>query len=567
MARRGAEPRPREIDDAATRLVARLRVLVTTALTLVAALVLEETEHPSIQYVLAFVAVPGSVALALAADRLRPVRCSALGAVLDVVLFAVAVATFPMQASTLGAAFLVAVMVASYTGGRGIGTTTGTAGLLVLVVTDARRDTDLDPETLLLLTIAVVVSLAVVGRADARLLHTARRARYHEARATLLLEHLAEPICVTDAAGAVTLLNDAARELLLTDATGTDCAAVLGLHVDGAALDCSTGCGLLRVEGSRASGGIEAVSAPAGGARTPVLASVAEVTGSDGETREVIHTLRDITQLKQADEAKTLFLATATHELKTPLTVIRGFLETIEQPAIDDDVRRTAMGIMRVRAAELSAIIERLLLASRIEAGGGGIELALVPVDTVAVARERIAALAGATGRLLSLQAGADLPAARADEASLGTILDHLLDNACKYSAATEPIQVTITHDDTTIALAVRDRGRGMTPEQAEHCFDRFWQADLTSRRKVGGTGIGLYIVRSLTASMQGTVAVTSAPDDGSTFTVTLRRADAPDVPSSGHGGAAVVDTSTPEPSIVREFMRQIGVEHKEVAT
>jgi PAS domain S-box-containing protein len=566
MARRGAEPRPREIDDAATRLVARLRVLVVTALTLVAALALDETEQPSIQYVLAYFSVPGSVALALAADRLRPVRCAALGAALDVALFAVAVTTFPMQAGTLGAAFLVAVMVASYTGGRGIGTTTGAAGLFVLVLVDARRETDLDPETVLLLTIAVVVSLAVVGRADARLLRTARRARYHEARATLLLEHLAEPICVTDAAGTVTLLNDAARELLGTDDGRADCAAVLGLHVDGAALDCASGCGLLRVEGSRSAGGIEAVSVPAGGTRTPVLASVAEVMDSDGDVREVIHTLRDITRLKQADEAKTLFLATATHELKTPLTVIRGFLDTIEQPAISDEVRTKAMSVMRVRAMELSAIIERLLLASRIEAGGGGIELKLVPVDTVAIARERIAALAGATGRLLSLQA-AETPPAMSDETSLATILDHLLDNACKYSAPQQPIQVTITHDDTSIEIAVRDLGEGMSTEQMLHCFDRFWQADLTSRRKVGGTGIGLYIVRSLAASMQGTVTVASEAGEGTTFTVTLRRADAPDVVSTRPSGGAAVDTTTPEPSIVREFMRQIGVEHKEVAT
>ena len=558
MARRVAATRPREIDDAATRLVARLRVLALTALTLTAALVLGDTEHPSIQYALAFVAVPGAVALALAADWLRPLRCAAVGAVLDLGLFAVAVVTFPMHAGTLGAAFLIAVMVASYTGGRGIGTAIGAAGLLVLAVVDVGRDTDLDPETVLLLTIAVVVSLTVVGRADARLLRTARRARYHEARSTLLLEHLAEPICVTDGAGSVTMLNDAARALL-PDAGHTDCASVLGLRVDGVALDCSNGCGLLRIAGSRDRGGIEALSAPAGVTdAVPVLASVAEVPGADGEIREVIHTLRDISRLKQADEAKTLFLATATHELKTPLTVIRGFLETIAQPDIGEDVKAMAMGIMRVRAEELSTIIERLLLASRIEAGGGGIDLALVAVDAVAVARERVAALAGATGRVLSLQADDATPAVRSDETSLATVLDHLLDNACKYSQA--PVQVTIGHDATDVRIAVRDRGDGMTDEQVEHCFDRFWQADPTSRRKVGGTGIGLYIVKSLMTSMQGQVDVSSARGEGTTITLTLRRADAP-VDTGLAPGSPPVDTSAPEPSIVREFMRQIGVE------
>jgi signal transduction histidine kinase len=344
---------------------------------------------------------------------------------------------------------------------------------------------------------------------------------------------------------------------------------VLGLQVDGVALDCSSGCGLLRVEGSRHRGGVEAISSPAGGLPMPVLASVAEVAGADGETREVIHTLRDITRLKQADEAKTLFLATATHELKTPLTVIRGFLDTIQQPSISEDVKTRAMGIMRVRAEELSTIIERLLLASRIEAGGGGIVLALTTVDAVAVARERVAALAGATGRILGLHASEEMPAVMSDVTSLATILDHLLDNACKYSAENEPVQVTIAHDDTTVDIAVRDLGDGMTAEQVEHCFDRFWQADPTSRRKVGGTGIGLYIVTSLATSMRGSVAVTSTVGEGTTITVTLRRADAPveGAPTPSAGG----EPSAPEPSIVREFMRQIGVEpveqHKEVTT
>lgn len=566
MARRVGEPRPREIDDAATRLVARLRVLAVTAPTLLAALTLDETEHPVIQYGLAFFAVPASVALALGADRLRPVRCAALGAAVDVVVLALAVATFPMQAGTLGAAFVVAVIVASYTGGRVIGATTGAAGLAVLTVIDIRRETDLDPETLLLLTIAIVVCLAVVGRADALLLRSARRARYHEARSALLLEHLAEPICVTDAAGVVTLLNDAARALLGADSgRRTDCAGVLGLHMDGAALDCSRSCGLLRVEHSQTSGGVEAVSSPAGGRAVPVLASVSEVPGADGESREVIHTLRDITRLKELEDAKTMFLATATHELKTPLTVIRGFLETILQPTIEDDVKAMALSVMRVRTAELSAIIERMLLASRIEAGGGGIELDLVAVDAVVVARERVAALAGATGRVLGLGTSDGTPAVRGDEASLATILDHLLDNACKYSPADAPVQVEIGHDDTTVSLAVQDLGDGMTPEQVAHCFDRFWQADPTSRRKVGGTGIGLYIVKSLATSMRGAVFVSSTPGRGTTVTVRLQRADATDTAPAGSNSS--VDRSEPEPSIVREFMRQIGVEHKEVAT
>jgi signal transduction histidine kinase len=107
--------------------------------------------------------------------------------------------------------------------------------------------------------------------------------------------------------------------------------------------------------------------------------------------------------------------------------------------------------------------------------------------------------------------------------------------------------------------VRVRDEGVGMSEDHALHCFDRFWQAEPTDVRRFGGTGIGLYIVRSLVEGMDGSVTVASAPGDGSTFTVSLwiaaRRPEPTDEP----------DGSTPErgrgePSIIREYMRQLGV-------
>lgn len=110
-----------------------------------------------------------------------------------------------------------------------------------------------------------------------------------------------------------------------------------------------------------------------------------------------------------------------------------------------------------------------------------------------------------------------------------------------------------------TVELVVRDHGRGMTADEAQHCFDRFWQADSSSSRRVGGTGIGLFIVASLAEAMRGSVSVESSPGSGSTFTVVLQRADV-DLTGSANEEAAA-PAAAREPSIVREFMRQIGVE------
>jgi signal transduction histidine kinase len=552
----------REVDDAAARLVARARVVVLTVAAVAAAVAFGEASHPGFQYTLTFAGLPGAVALALATDKLRPTVSAGVGAVVDLVVFAAALEALPKASATLTAGFAIAVLVASYTGGRLLGALTGFAGIAALVVLDGLDRIPATGNLLVLLVIAIGVSLAVVARTDARLLRSAGRARNLETRAALLLEHLAEPIVVTGEGGRIVQYNDAAQELLELPRVGPrTCTAALALAVDGQVLDCSATCGLLAIAGSQESGGVEATA----GNGVPLLVSVAELPGEDGKTVEHLHTVRDITKLKLADEAKTLFLATATHELKTPLTVIRGFLETIANPEMEDELRETAITVMRRRADELASIIDRILLASRIESGH--LEVDVQPLDPVEVTRERVAALAAATGRTIAFHAPRQVPEVLAHGPTLATVLDHLLDNAGKYSPGTAPIEVEVrVRDDAVVELSVRDHGVGMTPDEMAHCFDRFWQADPTSRRKVGGTGIGLYIVRSLVQSMRGTIDVSSAPGRGATFTVGLGRADAAVAAAAGVESPAGATFDGPggaarEPSIVREVMRQIGVD------
>ena len=559
VALRRTANRRHETDEQAARLLARARLLVLSIGVLVAELSFGEAEHPGLQYGLAFGAVPASAALALAADRLRPARSAAVGAAIDVATFAIVLLGFPDRVEALAPLLLVPVLLAGASGGRSLGLAVGAAGLTVLVGADAAGTLEVPMDVVLLLAMAVAVCVTVVGRADARLVRTSRSAHSFEARATTLLEQLAQPVVGMDATGHLTLVNDAARELLGDLQDDHSCAAVLQLQLRGEPVDCTGGCALRRVAGATGPAGVEATVCGS----VPVLVSVAEVPSADGESIEYIHALRDITQLKRADEAKTLFLATATHELKTPLTVIRGFLDTIERPEVSDELRATAMGVMRSRANELGAIIDRILLASRIESGE--VQVVASEVDAVAVSRERVAALAAATGRTISLRSSDGLPAALGDETMLATVVDHLVDNACKYSDAGAVVDVSVSLDDESVVVSVRDEGHGMTAEQAAHCFDRFWQADPTSRRRAGGTGIGLYIVRSLVESMRGTVGVLSTPGKGSTFRVALRRADVvvPSDDGASLDGVAGV-APEPEPSIVREFMRQIGVESRE---
>jgi PAS domain S-box-containing protein len=381
----------------------------------------------------------------------------------------------------------------------------------------------------------------------------ARSARL-EGRSDAILAHIADGVLVTDATSRVTHCNPALGRLLghaEGDLVGLRCSEVLTLRAGERSLDCASGCALLAggTSGDPALGR-EVWRAGPDGRRQPLLANAVAVGQPDGSL-EVVHSLRDITKVKQADEAKTLFLATASHELRTPLTVISGFASMLRsEPDSDPAMRDRALDAIERRSIELTKIIDRLLLSSRIEAGR--VDLRLRATGLGPILRERAEALAAAARRSVVVDVTDDLPDVRADAQALVTVVDHLLDNAIKYSPEGGPVALKADRVEETVRVQVIDAGIGMDAEQLAHCFEKFWQAESTDVRRYGGTGIGLYIVRSLVEGMKGDIEVTSAPGAGATFTVVLRLA--------GHGGPEEESVPAGEPSVIREFMRQIGV-------
>lgn len=191
---------------------------------------------------------------------------------------------------------------------------------------------------------------------------------------------------------------------------------------------------------------------------------------------------------------------------------------------MSEDERRAALRAIDARARQLTGIVDRLLLSSRIEAGR--IDLTLGAVDATPILRELVIAVRAATARDITVEIDDELPALAVDPAAFATVVDHLLDNAVKYSPGGGPVILFATAVGDHVELTISDEGVGMTDEQAAHCFDRFWQAELTDVRRFGGTGIGLYIVRSLVEAMNGRIMVSSAPGEGAAFTVELQRAD-----------------------------------------
>ena len=179
------------------------------------------------------------------------------------------------------------------------------------------------------------------------------------------------------------------------------------------------------------------------------------------------------------------------------------------------------------------------------------------PVDLYAILVQRTEALRAATNRGIVVQAGRSLPAVLGDGGALKSVLDHLLGNAVTYSAADRPIVVSASADRRWVRVDVADYGVGMSSDEAARCFEPFWQAPLPGLSRPRGTGIGLYIVRSLVEAMGGHVAVKSAPGKGSTFTLGLPRSPRPVARVHSAAGDPL---DVGERSSVQEFMRQIGV-------
>jgi signal transduction histidine kinase len=241
--------------------------------------------------------------------------------------------------------------------------------------------------------------------------------------------------------------------------------------------------------------------------------------------------------LQELHRLQTEFVATASHELRTPVTAIRSYAEALLRPDITDPALRQEclQGIDR-SSARLAALVRTLLDVSRIDSG----RIPVTPraVDAEAATRAAIAQAAPQSPERVRLAVMPDVPPVRADPERLEDILANLIANACAYSPPDAPVEVRIARDGTAaVAIAVQDQGVGIPEAEQERIFERFYQVQRGPERRSGGSGLGLYIARAYAEAMGGRIHVRSRPGQGSTFTVTLPAADAAEVANDGEGG------------------------------
>jgi len=247
----------------------------------------------------------------------------------------------------------------------------------------------------------------------------------------------------------------------------------------------------------------------------------------DGQGRAIgaVVVLNDVTALRRLETMRRDFVANVSHELKTPITSIKGFVETLLDGAMQDPQETERfLRIVQRQADRLHAIIEDLLNLSRIErdAEAGDIALESGAVKAVlAAALQSCETLAQA--REIRLESECD-PGLTAwiNAALLEQALVNLIDNAVKYSPDGGRVRVEAAQHKGTIVIRVRDWGQGIEARHQPRLFERFYRVDKARSRKLGGTGLGLAIVKHIAQAHRGQVTVESAPGEGSTFSIQI---------------------------------------------
>jgi PAS domain S-box-containing protein len=383
---------------------------------------------------------------------------------------------------------------------------------------------------LVVLLLAVVTGL-IVGQLVTRL------AREHE-HAGALLSSVGEGVATIDTSGTLLRLNPALERLTghsaaeVQDREWTAALPLFDRHGDAVPPEDSVLAQALSERRVVATSGYGLYVGTKEGRRIPIALTASPLLAG-GELEGAVVVVRDISQEREVDQLKSSLVSTVSHELRTPLTMIQGFSELLlmrEDMGAEQSLE--ALNQIHTASQRLGRLIDDLLSVSRIESGKLTAELGPVPVADVM--SEVVAAFATpAEGRLLT-DLDPTLAPVLADRDKTVQIVTNLVSNALRYSTDGTSVRLMAKSVGDHAEISVADRGIGMTEAECAHVFEKFVRMDHPEVRKVSGTGLGLYIAKSLVEMQHGQLWVTSAVGEGSTFSFSL-----PFAPSQANGSTA----------------------------
>lgn len=331
----------------------------------------------------------------------------------------------------------------------------------------------------------------------------------------ILFDNLPEPVLVLDANRVVVSANRAAKTLLGTVVEDADLALALRQPAALAAADAA-------LSGITS----EPTEIKFGGVAEQIF-EVRAVPLDDNGAISAVLTLHDTTRERRAQGMRSDFVANVSHELRSPLAAVLGFVETLRGPAKDDaDARERFLGIMQGEAERMTRLIDDLLSLSKVEA-----DEHIQPQDPIAIgpllARvvDVVRARADERGVEIEVHVPGNVPNVIGDADQLTQVFQNLIENAVKYGGEESVVRVTASVRDTApggIAVVITDQGDGIPASDLPRLTERFYRVDKARSREMGGTGLGLAIVKHIIGRHRGRLEIDSEEGVGSTFAVLL---------------------------------------------
>jgi PAS domain S-box-containing protein len=256
----------------------------------------------------------------------------------------------------------------------------------------------------------------------------------------------------------------------------------------------------------------------------PVGITYAPLVTPEGNLLNIIATVRDITRFREADELKSTFISVVSHELKTPVALIKGYVGTLrrEDAAWDRSIVQDSLAVIEEEADRLTELIENLLDASRLQAGALKINQTDMFLDQCV--RRLVERFRTQTKKHVFVVHFPDnFPVILGDEDRLEQVLSNLISNAIKYSPEGGEIRISGQVRPEQVIVCISDQGPGVAPEDIPHIFDRFYRAP-DAARTTKGAGLGLYLARAVIEAHKGRIWVDPRPEDGARICFALPR-------------------------------------------
>lgn len=273
--------------------------------------------------------------------------------------------------------------------------------------------------------------------------------------------------------------------------------------------------------------GVELIVRTPGGVQTPVVASAAPLRTDDGEIDAVVGVFQDVAPLKEAERLRDEFISVVSHELRSPLTPIRGFAQIMARELEKEgnhEQHVAWLGTLQRHTDRLTRLVDDLLDVSRMRAGR--LTVLQEEVDLVGVCQALVESRrASQSTHDIEFVTNAESICAQLDEDRIHQVLDNLIGNAIKYTeGGTVTLSLEDREPDGLIRIQVSDQGEGIAPRDRDSLFTAFYRARSANESAVPGLGLGLYIVRELVEAHNGVISADDAPGGGARFTIDLPR-------------------------------------------